>query len=190
MASNPKRIICLSGKRKSGKDYIAEHLHAALAKSVIIRISAPIKEHWSKLKGLDMDQLMSDSAYKEKYRIEMISWGEEKRAQDPSFFCRSAIQMFNGNDFPIWIVSDLRRETDLTFFRNQYSEHVTCVRISASTEARVKRGFVYSAVVDDSESENGLDHIQDWDLYIENDGDPLLLKLQLERLIKICEGLC
>lgn len=43
-----------------------------------------------------MDQLMSDGAYKEKYRAEMIVWGEEKRAQDPNFFCRSAIQMFNG----------------------------------------------------------------------------------------------
>ena len=39
---------------------------------------------------------MSDDVYKEKYRAEMIAWGEEKRAQDSGFFCTSAIKMFNG----------------------------------------------------------------------------------------------
>ncbi len=39
---------------------------------------------------------MSDGLYKEKYRAEMIAWGEEIRAKDSGFFCRSAIQMFNG----------------------------------------------------------------------------------------------
>lgn len=117
MAINPKKIVCLSGKRKSGKDYVAELLHGSrcfstttirflylffviflvsIPNSVIIRISAPIKKYWSESKGLDMDKLMSDGAYKEKYRTEMIIWGEEKRAQDSGFFCRTAIEMFNG----------------------------------------------------------------------------------------------
>ena len=68
----------------------------SIPNSVIIRISAPIKKYWSESKGLDMDKLMSDGAYKEKYRTEMIIWGEEKRAQDSGFFCRTAIEMFNG----------------------------------------------------------------------------------------------
>nr|CAH0106086.1 unnamed protein product [Daphnia galeata] len=188
MAINPKKIVCLSGKRKSGKDYVAELLHVSIPNSVIIRISAPIKKYWSESKGLDMDKLMSDGAYKEKYRTEMIIWGEEKRAQDSGFFCRAAIEMFNGKDFPIWIVSDLRRETDLKFFRDKYSNCLTCVRISASTEARVKRGFVFSAGVDDTESENGLDHIQDWDFCFQNDGDPLLFQANLDHLIQICQN--
>ena len=29
MAINPKKIVCLSGKRKSGKDYVAELLHGS-----------------------------------------------------------------------------------------------------------------------------------------------------------------
>lgn len=68
----------------------------SLPDSVIIRISAPIKKYWSESKGLDINQLMGDGVYKEKHRAEMISWGEEKRAQDPGFFCRTAIQMLSG----------------------------------------------------------------------------------------------
>ncbi|XP_046645152.1 phosphomevalonate kinase-like [Daphnia pulicaria] len=187
MTINPRRILCLSGKRKSGKDYIAELLHAGIPNSIIIRISAPIKKYWSESKGLDMDKLMSDGAYKEEYRTEMIVWGEEKRAQDSGFFCRTAIEMLKGSDFPVWIVSDLRRETDLKFFRDTYPNRVTCVRISASSEARVKRGFVFAAGVDDTESENGLDHIQDWDVCFQNDGDHLLLQGNLDHLTRICQ---
>ncbi len=117
-----------------------------------------------------------------------------------------------GSDFPVWIVSDLRRETDLKFFRDKYPNRVTCVRISASSEARVKRGFVFAgnninkyihlknklllvnyyfyltwefaAGVDDTESENGLDHIQDWDVCFQNDGDHL--QGNLDHLTRIC----
>lgn len=123
-----------------------------------------------------------------------------------------------GSDFPVWIVSDLRRETDLKFFRDTYPNRVTCVRISASSEARVKRGFVFAgnninkyiihpkiklpfcklffffyltwefaAGVDDTESENGLDHIQDWDVCFQNDGDHLLLQGNLDHLTRICQ---
>lgn len=67
-----------------------------MPESVIIRLSAPIKKHWSESKGLDFNQLMSDSTYKEKYRLEMIEWGEKKRSQDSEFFCHSAIHMFHG----------------------------------------------------------------------------------------------
>ena len=74
---------------------------ASLPESVIIRISAPIKQFWSESQKLDLEQLMSDDVYKEKYRAEMIAWGEEKRAQDSGFFCTSAIKMFNGLWFAI-----------------------------------------------------------------------------------------
>nr|CAG4651410.1 EOG090X0FYC [Simocephalus serrulatus] len=182
----PKRIVCFSGKRKSGKDYVAEMLHDSLPDSVIIRISAPIKKYWSESKGLDMNLLMGDGVYKEKHRSEMIAWGEEKRSQDPGFFCRTAIQMLNGYNFPIWIVSDLRRVSDLEFFRANYPDRVTSVRISASDDTRIQRGFVQTVGVDDAESECGLDHITNWDIVINNDGDASLLQHNLNLLTKIC----
>lgn len=65
----------------------------------------------------------------------------------------------------------MRRETDLQFFRDNYPDRVIrTVRIVASESARSERGFVYTAGVDDAESECGLDHIPDWDYVIRNDG--------------------
>jgi len=64
--------------------------------SVIIRISAPIKHHFAKMKNLDVDELLSDGIYKENYRAEMILWGEQQRLKDPTLFCKSSIEMFNG----------------------------------------------------------------------------------------------
>lgn len=58
----------------------------------IIRISEPIKSHWAKEKGLDLEKLLSDGPYKEKYRKEMIIWSDSVRAKNPGFFCKAAIE--------------------------------------------------------------------------------------------------
>lgn len=58
----------------------------------IIRISEPIKSEWAKKLNLDLQMLLSDGPYKEKYRKDMIDWSDEIRAKDYGFFCRKAIQ--------------------------------------------------------------------------------------------------
>lgn len=58
----------------------------------IIRISEPIKSHWAKEKGLDLNELLSDGPYKEKYRKEMIDWSDDVRQKDPGYFCRLSIE--------------------------------------------------------------------------------------------------
>ena len=122
-ASNPQRIICFSGKRKSGKDYVTELLHRKytascifmvflddresifprLCDSVVIRLSAPIKQHWADSLSLDLKELLGDGLYKEEHRAEMIAWGEMERARDPGVFCRSAIEMSNGKDTSLMV---------------------------------------------------------------------------------------
>lgn len=67
-----------------------------LQRSTIIRLSGPIKTHWAKLQNLNLDQLLGNGTYKEKYRIEMCEWGENMRAKDKGYFCRAAIDMYNG----------------------------------------------------------------------------------------------
>nr|CAG4642123.1 EOG090X0FYC [Eurycercus lamellatus] len=186
MSANPKRIICFSGKRKSGKDYIADLLHKRLAGSVVIRLSAPIKQHWAESMNLDLTKLLSDEEYKENYRAKMIEWGEDKRSKDPNFFCRSAIQMCRGHEYSIWIVSDMRRTSDWSFFHDHYPGSVTTVRIKSSDAVRVSRGFVFVPGIDDAESECGLDHVIDWDFVIQNDGDESSLETDLRRLTNYC----
>lgn len=67
--------------------------------SVIIKLSGPIKSHWAKSLGLDIEQLLGDGRYKENYRFEMAKWGENIRNKDYGYFCRAAIDMYNGNKF-------------------------------------------------------------------------------------------
>nr|CAG4648951.1 EOG090X0FYC [Polyphemus pediculus] len=188
MSSNPKRILCFSGKRKTGKDYITEILQKLLNDSVIIRISAPIKKHWAESKDLNYEQLLSDGAYKEIYRAQMIAWSEEQRARDPGCFCEAAVKDFNGATYSIWLVSDLRRTTDLKFFREKFKDRVTTIRISASESVRKDRGYCFTVGIDDSESECGLDLVEDWDLTIQNNGNSVDLNGDLQKLVDICKA--
>lgn len=61
-----------------------------------MRLSGPIKTHWAKFRGLDIDQLLGHGEYKEKYRLQMSKWGEDLRNKDYGYFCRAAIDMYNG----------------------------------------------------------------------------------------------
>lgn len=64
-------------------------------KSIIIRLSGPIKNHWAKTKSLQLDELLSDGQMKEQHRKAMIEWSENVRFNDPSYFCRMAIDMYD-----------------------------------------------------------------------------------------------
>ncbi|XP_011500801.1 PREDICTED: probable phosphomevalonate kinase isoform X2 [Ceratosolen solmsi marchali] len=90
-----KKILIFSGKRKSGKDFITDELYKRLGgdKSVIIKLSGPIKTHWAKSKNLNTTKLFSDGEYKEQYRLEMAKWGEKIRNENYGYFCRAAIEI-------------------------------------------------------------------------------------------------
>ncbi|KAK3858968.1 hypothetical protein Pcinc_034875 [Petrolisthes cinctipes] len=171
----PKLIILFSGKRKTGKDYLTDRLYERLdklneKKSVIIRLSAPLKEEFATQLNLDYERLLLSNNYKEDYRQEMISFGEMKRKEDPGFFIRAAIKMFNAVDYPIWIVSDMRRKSDLGWFREHYPNQLYTVRIEATEEVRKLRGYIFTKGVDDVESECNLDDFTNWDMVIHNNG--------------------
>ncbi|XP_078527557.1 phosphomevalonate kinase isoform X1 [Lissotriton helveticus] len=182
MAKGPCLVLLCSGKRKSGKDYVTEHLHNRLGPDVcaILRLSGPLKEQYAKEHGLDFKRLLDPSEYKEKYRSDMIRWGEEKRNQDPGFFCRIIV---DGAAQPIWIVSDTRRPSDVDWFRNSYGDLTQTVRVQASEATRRLRGWVFAPGIDDAESECGLDHGVTFDWTITNDGDGKALNDQLDTLV-------
>ncbi|OXU29745.1 hypothetical protein TSAR_012330 [Trichomalopsis sarcophagae] len=184
-SKNPEKILIFSGKRKSGKDFITDELFARLGKekSVIIKLSGPIKSHWAKIKNLDAKQLFGDGEYKEAYRLEMTKWGEDTRNKDYGYFCRAAILMYNANDKPIWIISDARRKTDLKWFKEHYADKCKNIRISSSEEVRKNRGWKFCRGIDDSETECDLDDVTDWDLEINNNEDDI--ELILHKIIDI-----
>jgi len=138
--NNPKLVLLFSGKRKSGKDFVTDLLKEKLGeKSVILRLSGPLKECYAKDHGLDFEKMLSASDYKEKYRLDMINWSTKIRIEDYTYFCRAAEEKYESCKFPIWIVSDCRRETDFKYFLEKYKSRVTTVRITATEEARQKR---------------------------------------------------
>lgn len=67
------------------------------------------------------------------------------------------------------IVSDIRRKTDIQFFRDQ-NYNIKAIRINASEDVRRARGWVFQNGVDDVQSECDLDDVTQWDLTVENDG--------------------
>lgn len=186
----PQLIFLFCGKRKSGKDFLTESLCKTINEdkkdqAVILRLSGPLKKCFAENHGLDFNRLLDASEYKEKYRKEMISWSEKIRNEDPSYFCLKAIEAYDGDKFPIWIVSDCRRRSDFQFFLTKYGSQVCkTVRIFASDTVRESRGFVFQAGIDDAESECGLDD-ETCDFCIENNGniEPLDLIKDLMKLI-------
>lgn len=45
---------------------------------------------------------------------------------------------------PIWIVSDIRRKTDIGWFRETYGDKIKTIRIEVDESVRKKRGWVFS----------------------------------------------
>ncbi|CAD7086246.1 unnamed protein product [Hermetia illucens] len=179
---NIELIILFTGKRKCGKDFICERLNNQLQPQLceIIRISEPIKSEWAKKLNLDLQMLLSDGPYKEKYRKDMIDWSDEIRAKDYGFFCRKAIQKATKK---IIIVSDIRRRNDIKYFRDTFDDRIRTVRVSCPDEVRIARGWKFQSGVDDVESECGLDDYTDWDLKIMNDGSVDVNQI-IEQIVK------
>jgi phosphomevalonate kinase len=75
-------------------DFVTHRLVSIIAKKrpsltiSICTLSAPLKEEFARLNGLDATLLMDDGHTKELVRQEMIAFGEEKRAQDYGIFSR------------------------------------------------------------------------------------------------------
>uniref|UniRef100_A0A0N5AUC6 Phosphomevalonate kinase n=1 Tax=Syphacia muris TaxID=451379 RepID=A0A0N5AUC6_9BILA len=162
-------VICLSGKRKSGKDYVAVQLKKLLeakkVKVVIRGVSYPLKKEFARIHHLDYEKLKSDGPYKEVYRKPMVTWSEKIRCDDPDYFCRLAVK--DVNDADVVIISDCRRPTDIQFFRKNFL-HTRFVRVVADVKVRESRGFCFTKGVDDEETECALDNFSEWDTVIEN----------------------
>ncbi|XP_076254638.1 phosphomevalonate kinase [Rhynchophorus ferrugineus] len=163
--NKPRVIFLFSGKRKSGKDYICEQLNTKLADCELVRISGPLKKMYADHHSLNWDKLMSDGPYKEHYRENMIKWSDQVRSEDPGYFCRAACEAANVRK--IWLVCDIRRKTDIQWFKKNYVNLKT-VRISANPQVRKERGWIFTQGIDDVTSECDLDDFSDWDVELNN----------------------
>ena len=188
MTTGPKIVFVLSGKRKSGKDFIADLIQKRVGsdKCSILRLSGPLKEIYAQEHGLNFEELLNSSGYKEIHRAEMIKWGEEKRNSDPSFFCRLATSG-PGSEKPVWIISDARRKTDIAYFKDKFCNRTKLVRMKAAEEVRQQRGYAFTVGIDDAESECGLDSGIDWDFVLDNSGNDVNLEEDIQNIVEVLE---
>nr|CAI5843063.1 unnamed protein product [Callosobruchus analis] len=168
-----KIVLLVSGKRKCGKDYICEKLKLLIGaeKSCVIRISGPLKALYAENHGLDLKELMSDGPYKEIYRQDMITWSDKIRSENPAYFCKAACDNGTAPKKLVWIVSDIRRKSDIKWFKETYGDLVKTVRILATDDVRMQRGWVFKQGIDDIESECGLDDYTEWDYQVSNNSE-------------------
>lgn len=99
----------------------------------------------------------------------MIKWSEEVRDKDNGYFCKAACEngMFALSTInciyavcivyflkqftlkapvkDIWIVSDIRRKTDLKWFGETYGKLIKTIRINADQSVREKRGWIFTS---------------------------------------------
>lgn len=166
---------------------MTERLVASLGGHASIgRLSGPLKGAYAAEHGLDFAQLLSDGPYKERYRADMIAWGERRRRDDPGYFARLVLAE---STRPVLVISDGRRLTDMAFFTARLP--TLTVRVSCSDATRAARGWVFTEGVDDVESECGLDGYSH-SLALRNEGEAAALDaslLELERAIRARAGL-
>lgn len=98
----------------------------------------------------------------------MIEWSEKMRSEQPGIFCIEAMKTAKK---PLIIVSDIRRKTDITWFKEAFGGRVRTIRIYADDSVRSHRGWKHTQGVDDIQSECDLDDYFLWDLMIDNGDD-------------------
>ena len=74
----------------------------------------------------------------------MIKWGEEKRKEEPYFFCEKTLEEAN-TSCSLLVISDARRKSDLQYFCDKYSDRSLFVRIEADESVRIQRGYNFTA---------------------------------------------
>eukprot|EP00126_Sphaerothecum_destruens_P011773 Sdes_comp20958_c0_seq1m18702 len=128
---------------------------------------------------------MGTSSYKEEYRKSMVVWGEEMRALHGSdYFCRLATLNIS---IKLWIVSDIRRESDLKYFLEEYPQRCLKIRVVADDASRILRGWKFQAGVDDGPSECSFDDCSAdfWDFIFDNNGDREQFSTQFASLCQL-----
>lgn len=183
MATASCVYMLVSGKRYAGKDTVADALARMLkggCRSVArVSFASAVKADVAARHGLDLGRLMCDAAYKEQYRELLISHATSMRAADEDYWVRSAYATADRAAPSDIIVSDWRFPNEAQWLRNAGARVVT-IRVMASDEARIARGWVPSAV-DSDPSECLLDGSA-FDYVIENNGDMGSLEREVGRI--------
>lgn len=110
--------------------------------------------------------------------------------QDSYTLCDFDLHLvISANDAVIWIVSDIRRRTDIKWFKETYKHLIRTIRIHADEDTRKSRGYVFKDGIDNAQSECDLDDYLGWDLTINNGDGKNSLEEQLGSILRMLSQL-
>jgi phosphomevalonate kinase len=174
----PVLWVLLSGKRASGKDFVAKRLaKLALAGQPVVscsRISMgdTSKQLYAEEQGLGSSgyvRLMEDRDFKEQHRAGITALYEKKIGEDRGFFHKLALSRGEALSSKVIMVTDTRVPFDIEFFKRATS--IITIRINADDATRRARGWDADPKKDAHETECGLDSYTAWDLVFDGSGD-------------------
>lgn len=164
-------LVCISGKRFSGKDTFAGFLLEAARRRGITLASYAFAAESKRMfaasrPGVDLARLLDDRAYKEQLRPELTQFTVDAIAADPLVFCREVVRRIDAAGTHA-LITDLRLELELEHLRSR-SPHV--IRIQRPDASRAAAGWSYDAAKDTHHTETELDDPAMWSEVVDNAG--------------------
>lgn len=164
-------LILLSGKRYSGKSFVADVLSSNFGYTELALADGVKMEAAKRLSSSDAEtqqiyaRLIQDQQFKDANRSLLIDIGQSVRSKDQDHWCdkleRNMILMGKGN----YVISDIRLPNEIEYFKSRYD--CVTIRVVASEETRSLRGHVPSSL-DCHVTECGVDNYP-MDYTINND---------------------
>lgn len=153
-----RRVLLVCGKRLSGKDWFIGQLVRLLG-AVHFSPTTEFKRDVCREHGLDYGRMVDDRAYKERYRHLLVSEFRKSNERAPREYDERVVQLILADNGPRLVLVDVRLRAQVEFYRRALLDHVACrlVRVFASESVRVRRGFEFTAGVDDEQTETDLD---------------------------------
>lgn len=170
---NRKIVILISGKRCSGKDTVADCIKESNGYIKKVSFGTIMKMDYCKLKQINMDDL-KDRMIKEKHRPYLIEFAEsQKQKHGMDYWAKRCWSQYHKNN-DILLISDWRFLEEYQFFQQLYHDgyihELKTIRVEASNESKLKRGWKPNPKVDGHRGEVELDSFADFTYVIYNNG--------------------
>ncbi|MDP2342496.1 MAG: hypothetical protein Q8O67_16185 [Deltaproteobacteria bacterium] len=171
-----KKLLCISGKRFSGKDTFAELLdEEATNRGLVLgryAFAGESKRLFVQAQNaagvvVDLDRLLHERPYKEAMRPQLTRFTVESIAKDPLVFCRAVADRIEASS-SVPVVTDLRLRLEVDHLRTRFQLHV--VRLQRDDAHRAAAGWRFDPVADTHHTETELDDPALWNEVIDNNG--------------------
>jgi phosphomevalonate kinase len=189
-----RTLLCISGKRFSGKDTLAACLDRAASVRDLSLASYAFAAESKRLfvaaqasrgVAVDLARLTVDRDYKESWRPQLTQFTVDALAVDPQVFVRAVAARIDDDPRPT-VITDLRLLLELDFLRPRYA--LVVARVVRSDAARARSGWAFDAAKDGHRTETELDDPTLWTVTVDNDGSVSDLDLRATELLSRAFG--